>query len=109
VRDAAVCIVQEALTNVLKHARASGVRVSVAFRGARLRVVVRDDGGGMHAARDPAAAAAHFGLVGMRERAASIGAALRISSAPGRGTSVRLDVSLADETSTQTALRWRGG
>lgn len=85
------------------------MRVSIAFRGTRLRVVlrvvVRDDGGGMHPARDPAHATAHFGLVGMRERVASIGAELRRSSAPGRGTSVRLDVSLAEEKLTQAALR----
>lgn len=108
VRDAAVSIVQEALTNVLKHARARAVRVSVAFRGTRLRVLVRDDGGGMNSARDSAAAPAHFGLVGMRERAASIGAELRISSAPGRGTSVRLDVPLAGEKPGQNARRRHG-
>lgn len=98
VRDAIVCIVHEALTNVLKHAQARGVRVSVAFRGTGCRVVVRDNGAGMNAAGD-AAATTQFGLVGMRERAASIGAELRITTAPGRGTSVRLDVPLANDGS----------
>jgi PAS domain S-box-containing protein len=92
VRDAAVSIVQEALTNVLKHAGARGVRVSIAFRSTRLRVSVRDDGGGMNPAGDPHHATTQFGLVGMRERATSIGAELCISTAVGRGTSVRLNV-----------------
>jgi PAS domain S-box-containing protein len=96
VRDAAVSVVHEALTNVVKHTPARGVRVSVRFRVARLRVSVRDDGGGLTPPGDASAAASHFGITGMRERATSIGAALRVSSVPGRGTTVRLDVPLAD-------------
>ncbi|MFL5620982.1 MAG: PAS domain-containing protein [Gemmatimonadaceae bacterium] len=104
VRDAAVSIVQEAVTNVLKHASARGVRVSIDFGSTRIRVSVRDDGGGMNPPSDTAHLATQFGLVGMRERATSIGAELRVSSAPGRGTSVRLAVPLADDTRTQTTL-----
>ena len=105
VRDAVVAIVQEALTNVLKHAHAAGVRVSIAFRGTRLRVSVRDDGGGMSPATAPEYAAAHLGLVGMREHASSVGAELRISSVPGRGTNVRLQVPLLGERPIRDALR----
>jgi PAS domain S-box-containing protein len=103
VRDAAVSILHEALTNAFKHASASGVRVSVAFRGTQLRVSVRDDGRGLMTPGDQAAAAAHFGLVGMRERASSIGAVLSVSSAPGLGTAVRLHVPLAHDRPTRDA------
>ncbi|HKW73304.1 MAG TPA: PAS domain-containing protein [Candidatus Dormibacteraeota bacterium] len=100
VRDVAVSIVHEAMTNVVKHANAQGVRVLVAFGGARVHLTVSDDGRGLTLpGRNPAS---HLGLAGMRERATSIGAALQVSSAPGSGTTLRLDVPLAP--STYTAL-----
>lgn len=81
-------VVQEALSNVRKHAQARGVRVEV--RASPQWVVqVRDDGCGMEAtARAPDET--HVGLRIMRERAAGIGAALEIASAPGAGTCVTL-------------------
>lgn len=81
-------IVQEALTNVWRHARAGHAWVRFATDGDRLRVVVEDDGVGF----DPAAAALvdvrRFGLDTMRERAESIRGSLQVESAPGRGTRV---------------------
>ena len=59
-----------------------------------LRVEVRDDGRGFDPTR--AAADGHFGLVGMRERAAAVGARLTIESAPGRGTTVVLVIPVED-------------
>jgi signal transduction histidine kinase len=94
VRDVAVSLVHEAMTNVVKHANAGKVKVSVAFTNKRLRLSVRDDGSGLTLPGDTNAAASHFGLVGLRERATSIGATLRVSSVPGRGTTLRLDVPL---------------
>jgi signal transduction histidine kinase len=66
--------------------------VTCAYAPRELRLEVRDDGRGF----DPAWAAAngHFGLVGMRERAAAIGARLTIDSAPGRGTAVLVVIPL---------------
>ena len=83
-------IVQEALTNVLRHARAATVWVELAADGRNLTLVVRDDGVGF--AADPAArsaAGASLGLVSMEERAALAGGSLRIDSIPGGGTEVR--------------------
>jgi PAS domain S-box-containing protein len=94
VRDVALALVHEAVTNVVKHARASGVKVSVAFSGNRLRLTVRDDGVGLTLPADPRIEASHFGLAGMRERAASIGGTLLVSSVPGQGTTIRLGVPL---------------
>ncbi|MFT3721434.1 type IV pili methyl-accepting chemotaxis transducer N-terminal domain-containing protein [Pseudorhodoferax sp.] len=83
-------VVQEALSNVRKHARASHVWVRVQ-QSPRWVVEVRDDGCGM----DPAALApdeTHVGLRIMRERAAGIGATLDIATAPGAGTRVTLSL-----------------
>ena len=85
-------IVEEALRNVERHARARTIEVELAHdggdTGGRFTVRVCDDGLGF----DPEApAAGHFGLVGMREQAALIGAELKLDSAPGQGTRVQLD------------------
>ncbi len=90
VREVAISIVHEALTNVLRHAHANGVEVFIAFRRKTIGVSVTDDGRGLTVAEAPRVE--HFGILGMRERAASVGGVLRISSAPGRGTKIRLDV-----------------
>jgi len=65
------------------------VHVSLRADGGELVLSVADDGCGF----DPAGVAAgeHFGLVGMREQAALIGAELKLDSAPGQGTRVQLD------------------
>jgi signal transduction histidine kinase len=84
-------IVQEALTNVRKHARASAVTVRFApDPGDGTVVTVSDDGQGFDLASVEAGRGARFGLLTMRERAESIGGTLSIESAPGRGTTVRL-------------------
>jgi signal transduction histidine kinase len=58
---------------------------------------VRDDGKGFEAGSEAASPPGHYGLTGMRERAAAIGARLDVTSAPGEGTTVRLRVPAARE------------
>ena len=85
--DAAALIVEQAITNVLRHAEAQSVQLAMDFGIRRLRISVRDDGRGFvpdHATTG----ATHFGLLGMRERASEIGAELRVRSALERGTTV---------------------
>ena len=94
-RDAVVAVVHEALTNVVKHADARRVTITLTFALARLRLTVRDDGRGLRPMRDGGGAVEHFGVVGMHERAGIVGGTLTVSSAPGRGTAVRLDVPLS--------------
>jgi signal transduction histidine kinase len=77
-------LVQEALTNVAKHAQASRVRVTVSESGGRLSVEVHDDGSGF----DPEAASRGFGLAGMQERVSLAGGTLSIESSQ-HGTLVR--------------------
>ena len=90
-------IVQEALTNAIRHAGAGGIVVRAASVAGALELVVGDDGVGfdLEAAERLGAAGERLGLVGMRERAEAIGADLQIVSAPGRGTEIR--ITLADE------------
>jgi signal transduction histidine kinase len=88
---------QEALQNVVKHARAKAVRVHMSVEDEQVLLEVRDDGQGLAAAQDRAgesAGATGFGLSGMRKRAELLGGQLELCSSPGRGTTVRLVVPL---------------
>jgi PAS domain S-box-containing protein len=93
-------VILEALTNVLKHARAT--RVSVVLQGSQGRVVavVEDDGCGFDP--EPALAGSsaehRLGILGMRERVALLGGELTIDSGHGRGTTVIANVPLVPET-----------
>jgi nitrate/nitrite-specific signal transduction histidine kinase len=89
-------IVQEALTNVRKHAQASSVGVVVSAAEGQLQVRIADDGVGFDLQAVQAAAGARFGLETMRERAEGIGATLEVVSSPGRGTTVTLTLPLAE-------------
>jgi signal transduction histidine kinase len=77
-------LVQEALTNVARHADAKSVQVSVEETDGRVRLVVADDGRGFTAV----GAQGHFGLLGMRERVKALGGWLEIDSTPGAGTRI---------------------
>jgi len=91
-------LVQEALTNVLKHAQATSVSLIVERRPEALQMIVEDDGVGFDVAavRNTAHAERRLGLVGMDERVAQLGGTLTIESAPGRGTTVFVRIPLAD-------------
>jgi signal transduction histidine kinase len=84
-------VVQEALTNVVKHARAEHVSILVARRDGRIAATIEDDGGGFDsdAVREDV-----LGLVGMRERLALVGGTFTIESTPGSGTTVSAHVPL---------------
>jgi signal transduction histidine kinase len=93
-------IVQEALNNVRKHARARHVRVRIAPSEAGLEVRVRDDGVGFIVEED---FQGHFGMDIMSERAQSIGGRLEVTSTPHTGTEVRITVPVADQESVTVA------
>jgi signal transduction histidine kinase len=85
-------IVQEALTNIVKHAEATHVSVLLMRRDGLVATVVEDDGRGF----DPSRIGEEgLGLVGMRERLGLVGGRLRIESAAGSGTSLVAEVPLA--------------
>lgn len=82
-------VVQESLTNVTRHARAAHVRVTVVVTPGRLRAEIVDDGAGFEPTPETRRS---LGLTGMVERATLAGGEVHITSAPGAGTTVRLDV-----------------
>jgi two-component system CheB/CheR fusion protein len=83
-------LVQEALTNVLKHAKAGEVSVIIEQQTDEVRVIVEDDGGGFvpPATWGDFASTQQLGLIGMHERVALLGGTLTIESAPGSGTTI---------------------
>ncbi len=86
-------IVQESLTNVMRHASATHVSVTLGRDCDTLGVEVKDNGHGFDPTADPAATS--FGLLGMRERAHGLGGHVDIVSAPGQGTVVGLSIPLS--------------
>ena len=92
VRDETFRIAGEALRNVLRHAGATQVEVEIAYDRPHLRLRVRDDGKGMSTEALNRPPQGHFGLQGMRERAAVIGGSLAVWSAVDAGTEVELTV-----------------
>lgn len=79
-------IAQEAVLNAVKHSGARTLKVTLDNTPHRLRLSVKDDGAGFDDARS--VPVGHYGLIGMKERAAQIGAELHVTSEPGRGTTV---------------------
>lgn len=94
VETATYRIVQESLNNVAEHAQARNVHVLVEFRPERLHLVLSDDGVGFDPQSERVILANRMGLIGMRERAESIGGRLNAQSKPGRGTRISLKVPL---------------
>jgi signal transduction histidine kinase len=85
-------IVQESLANVLKHAQAKQVDVSLHQEDGNIVATVRDDGLGFNPALLGRAEFPRFGLATIRERAESIGGHVRLDSSPGKGTRVTVEV-----------------
>jgi PAS domain S-box-containing protein len=91
-------IMQEALSNVARHAGARSVRVQIDRFGAMVSMVITDDGAGFDSQRPPApATAAHgLGIHTMRERALVLNGTLLIHSAPGHGTRVSVEIPVTE-------------
>jgi len=97
VRIAAYRIAQEALNNVRQYAAASSVDTTIRFGPKRVRIVIQDDGQGFDLSSVMLAPPRrHIGLIGMRERALSIGGTLRVESVPGKGSQVILEIPISE-------------
>jgi signal transduction histidine kinase len=93
VRTVLYRVVQEALTNVVRHAKASRVRVCIASRGGMMGMEIKDNGEGFQVE------GAHFaktserlGLLGMRERVEMVGGTFCVDSTPGKATTIRVEI-----------------
>jgi signal transduction histidine kinase len=87
-------VVQESITNALRHAAARRLRVSITRSGGRIHLSIRDDGRGFDPETlDAAAAHGHLGVLGMRERIRARGGEFRLTSRPGAGTAVEVELS----------------
>lgn len=93
-------ITQEALSNVVKHARARRVTVQLAVDGDQVRLSITDDGAGVSAVRDPGSAShagsGGLGLTSMRERAEELGGSLQRRSRTGYGTTIEVSLPRKD-------------
>jgi signal transduction histidine kinase len=83
-------ILQEAMTNVVRHAHAGAVRIGVRERGRMLTLTIRDNGRGI--TKSELSSVESIGLLGMSERARLLGGRVTITGAPGRGTTVTVTV-----------------
>ena len=91
VETAVYRIIQEALTNIVKHSQASRISILLTQRDGVAVAVVEDNGDGFETG---AVRGDGLGLVGMRERVGLVGGKIRIESTPGSGTTVRAEVPL---------------
>ncbi|MGW3360862.1 GAF domain-containing sensor histidine kinase [Streptomyces bungoensis] len=89
--EAVLRVAQEALHNALRHSGAAHVDVTVDRRGSGAVLRVTDDGGGFEP-RSVRRAGRHLGLVSMRDRASGVGGTLTVESAPGKGTTIEMEV-----------------
>ena len=99
VRDTLFRIGQEAIANAVRHAESTRIRIEIRCEGGAIQLTVEDNGTGF----TPSGQSKGFGLVGMRKRAESLSAVLRLRSAPGQGTRVEVSVPLPPRL---TVLTW---
>lgn len=95
-------VVQEALSNVVRHADADRVRVRVARSGDGIVAEVEDDGRGFELPGTIETLESGLGLIGMQERAHAVGGELEIDTAPGEGTRVRMTAPLPEREGSRT-------
>jgi signal transduction histidine kinase len=95
VRTCVYRVVQEALTNVSRHAEAQRIKLLVKREGEQIAVSIEDDGKGFDASCSPKASG--IGLVGLKERVSELSGTTKITSEPGKGTQINVHIPLAAE------------
>jgi two-component system sensor histidine kinase DegS len=84
-------IIQEALTNVQKHAEAKTAEVTLAIQPGVITARIRDDGSGFEVGSPPSGGRQQLGLLGMRERAEALGGRIEVRSEAGKGTEIEVE------------------
>ena len=90
-------ITQEALANALKHARATQVKVNIAYDPGKVSLRILDDGVGFDTNNSAIFYAGHFGLLDMSERAEKMGGSFSLVSMPRQGTEIIIEYTEKDE------------
>jgi signal transduction histidine kinase len=90
-------IIQEALTNIRRHAEANAAHIDVARRNEHILITIEDDGCGFDLTQPQPNGRPHFGLQTMRERAEGVGGALTVHSTPGSGARICVTLPLSQE------------
>jgi signal transduction histidine kinase len=96
-------IAQEAITNAVRHAAAKKITILLTYEPHAVTLSITDDGNGFVPADVLSNGIGHFGLRGLRGRAAKIGGEIEIQSAPGQGTAIRIVVNGASADSHANA------
>ncbi len=94
---------QEAMTNVVKHSDASLVKIDLQFSPQRVVLQIKDDGKGFAPDHCAGPDDGHFGLLGMTERAERMGGHVLITSAPGRGTCLRVEIPIPSPNGNESS------
>lgn len=96
-------IVQEALSNIIRHSGANHAIVQMAFQPGDIEITIEDNGKGFAVPRSPAefAPSGHFGLLGMFERAELIGGELEVDASPGKGTRLTISAPYVPQKTTK--------
>jgi signal transduction histidine kinase len=95
-------ICEEALANVVKHAHATRIEVILDFTSKEAQLHIRDDGCGFEPASREVSKKGHFGLLGIKERVASVFGVLSVDSAPGRGTMLLVTIPINSDHCADT-------
>ena len=93
-----LCIIRELVINAVRHGRAETLRVAGTLDGGRILFSVADDGCGFDPSTRPGMEQGHFGLEGVMERVKALDGTADITSAPGKGTRIAIDIPLPEET-----------
>lgn len=102
-------LAQEAITNAVKHARATSVRISIHHQSERIELAIEDDGLGFKPTEAPGPAQGNYGLQGMRERARRIQARLDITSSPGQGCRIFISAPRCPQARAEEPASHSGG
>lgn len=94
-------VAQEALNNVVRHSRATSVRIALSYTANEVRLLVCDDGSGF----DPSSKTSGIGLIGMRERMRAVLGDFQIISAPGAGTEIHATVTFPAPARDQLQIK----
>jgi len=94
--------VQEAVTNIINHAEAKDISITLAESNRCLNLIIKDDGKGFDipAIREKALRSGHLGLMGMSERIKAVGGKMTVEAAPGRGCMIEISLPIRGEDGT---------